>query len=80
LNKGRHGWRITRDGGALLALLTFVIYARTLSCQFVFDDIPQILENPFITNASFWRRIFLGSVWSFRGAGEHDNFTGRCNS
>jgi tetratricopeptide (TPR) repeat protein len=63
-----------RWAGALLALLTFVIYARTLSCQFVFDDIPQILENPFITNASFWRRIFLGSVWSFRGAGEHDNF------
>jgi tetratricopeptide (TPR) repeat protein len=64
----------SRWAGALLGLLTFVVYAGTLSCQFVFDDIPQILENPFITNASFWPRIFLGSVWSFRGAGEHDNF------
>jgi len=63
-----------RWAGMLLALLTFVVYARALACQFVFDDIPVILENPFITNASFWRRIFLGSVWSFRGAGEHDNF------
>ena len=60
--------------GALLGLLTFVVYGGALSCRFVFDDIPQILENPFIANASFWRRIFLGSVWSFRGAGEHDNF------
>jgi tetratricopeptide (TPR) repeat protein len=64
----------SRWAGGLLALLTFVVFAGTLSGQFVFDDIPQILENPFITNAHFWRRIFLGSVWSFRGAGEHDNF------
>ncbi len=64
----------TRRTGALLALLTIVVYAGTLSCQFVFDDIPQILENPFVTNAGFWKRILTGSVWSFRGAGEHDNF------
>ena len=64
----------SRWAGALLGLLTFVVYAGTLSGQFVFDDIPQILENPFITNAHSWRRIFLGSVWSFRGPGEHDNF------
>jgi tetratricopeptide (TPR) repeat protein len=64
----------SREGGMLLSVLTFAVYVRTLSCQFVFDDIPQILENPFITNPTFWRRIFLGSVWSFRGAGEHDNF------
>jgi tetratricopeptide (TPR) repeat protein len=64
----------SREAGGFVALLTFAVYVRALSCQFVFDDIPQILENPFITNPSFWRRIFLGSVWSFRGAGEHDNF------
>jgi protein O-mannosyl-transferase len=60
--------------GSILGVLTFLVYAGTLSCQFVFDDIPQIIENPFIANAKFWRRIFLGSVWSFRGASEHDNF------
>ncbi len=60
--------------GGLLALLTLAVYSGSLSCQFVFDDIPQILENPFITNAALWRKIFIGSVWSFRGAGEHDNF------
>ena len=64
----------SRRAGALLCLLTFVVFGGTLACQFVFDDIPQILQNPFIANPSFWRRMFLGSVWSFRGAGEHDNF------
>jgi len=64
----------TRWAGGIIALLTLVVFVETLTCQFVFDDIPQILENPFVTNASFWRRIFLGSVWSFRGAAEHDNF------
>jgi len=60
--------------GAALSVLMFLIYAQSLSCKFVFDDIPIILENPFITNVSFWRRIFTGSVWSFRGASENDNF------
>jgi protein O-mannosyl-transferase len=60
--------------GGLLALLTLAVYSGSLSCQFVFDDIPQILQNPFITNATLWRKIFIGSVWSFRGAAEHDNF------
>ena len=64
----------SRWAGALLCLLTFLVFAGTLAGQFVFDDIPQVLENPFVSNPSFWRRIFLGSVWSFRGAGEHDNF------
>jgi Flp pilus assembly protein TadD len=63
-----------RWAAALLCLLTFVVFGGTLAGQFVFDDIPQVLENPFVANPSFWRRIFLGSVWSFRGSGEHDNF------
>ena len=63
------GWAM-----ALPVLMTIVVFAGALGCQFVFDDIPQILGNPFVSNARFWRRIFLGSVWSFRGAGEHDNF------
>jgi len=63
------GW-----AAALPILVTFVVFAGTLACQFVFDDIPQILENPFIANAHFWHKIFSGSVWSFRGAAEHDNF------
>lgn len=63
-----------RWAAAILCLVPFVVFGGTLAGRFVFDDIPQVLENPFVTNPSLWPRIFLGSVWSFRGSSEHDNF------
>jgi tetratricopeptide (TPR) repeat protein len=66
---GHSRWAVT-----LVCLPPFAVFGGTLAGQFVFDDIPQVLQNPFVTNAKFWSRIFLGSVWSFRGGGEHDNF------
>ena len=59
--------------GALLSLITYVVFCGTLSNLFVHDDIPQVLENPFLSNAGMWTRIFTGSVWSFRGPAQHDN-------
>jgi tetratricopeptide (TPR) repeat protein len=63
-----------RYAGAFLFLTTFVAFQSTLNGEFVFDDVPQILQNPFVTNPGLWQKIFVGSVWSFRGAAEHDNF------
>lgn len=60
--------------GALLALVVFIVYAGALGNGFVYDDSPQIVENPFIQNPHYWWRIFTGSVWSFQGAGAHANF------
>jgi tetratricopeptide (TPR) repeat protein len=57
----------------VLFLITYVVYCGTLSNLFVHDDIPQVLENPFLRNARDWTRIFTGSVWSFRGPAQHDN-------
>ena len=62
-----------RLAGAVLFLITYVVYCGTLSNLFVHDDIPQVLENPFLRNARDWTRIFTGSVWSFRGPAQHDN-------
>jgi 4-amino-4-deoxy-L-arabinose transferase-like glycosyltransferase len=59
---------------ALLALVPFVTYAGALANQFVYDDEHQIMENPFVLNPRLWPRMFLGSVWSFRGAGVQTNF------
>jgi tetratricopeptide (TPR) repeat protein len=59
--------------GGLLFLTTYVVFCGTLSNLFVHDDIPQVLENPFLRNPSQWTRIFTGSVWSFRGPAQHDN-------
>ncbi len=62
-----------RWSGGLLFLTTYVVFCGTLSNLFVHDDIPQVLENPFLRNAREWTRIFTGSVWSFRGPAQHDN-------
>lgn len=61
-----------RLAGGLLFLFTFMVFQGTLAGNFVFDDIPQILQNPFVMNPRLWPQIFLGSVWSFRGPAEHD--------
>jgi protein O-mannosyl-transferase len=53
--------------GACLALATILVYAGSLSNGFFLDDVPFILQNPFILNPSLWRRIFTGSIWAFRG-------------
>ena len=63
-----------RWAGAILFLTTYLVFQGSLSGQFVFDDVPQVLNNPFVKNPRYFANIFLGSVWSFRGAGEHDNF------
>jgi cytochrome c-type biogenesis protein CcmH/NrfG len=62
-----------RLAGGLLFLTAYVVFCGTLSNLFVHDDIPQVLENPFLRNVGQWTRIFTGSVWSFRGPAQHDN-------
>ena len=57
----------------MLFLTTYVVFCGTLSNLFVHDDIPQVLENPYLRNAGLWTRIFTGSVWSFRGPAQRDN-------
>ena len=62
-----------RLAGGILFLSTYVVFSGTLANLFVHDDIPQVLENPFLRNLGMWTRIFTGSVWSFRGPAQHDN-------
>jgi Flp pilus assembly protein TadD len=62
-----------RLAGGVLFLTTYVVFCGTLSNLFVHDDIPQVLENPYLRNAGLWTRIFTGSVWSFRGPAQRDN-------
>jgi len=62
-----------RLAGALLFLATYVVFCGTLSNLLVHDDIPQVLENPYLRNPGLWTRIFTGSVWSFRGPAQRDN-------
>ena len=51
-----------------------IIYQGALTCGFVYDDVQQILQNPFLKNPHMWRRIFLGPVWSFLGSARQAGF------
>lgn len=58
----------------LLILAGFAAYRGVLSCGFVYDDVQLVLQNPFVKNPHLWRRIFLGSYFSFQGASSHGGF------
>lgn len=53
--------------GAALVALVLVLFSGALANGFVYDDIPQIIQNPFIRNARLWKHLFSGSVWSSVG-------------
>jgi tetratricopeptide (TPR) repeat protein len=58
----------------LLILVAVAVYREALACGFVYDDVHLILQNPFIKNPHLWRRIFLGSLWSFDAPGAQPGF------
>jgi len=62
-----------RLAGGILFITTYVVFCGTLANLLVHDDIPQVLENPYLRNPGLWTRIFTGSVWSFRGPAQRDN-------
>jgi len=51
----------------ILVLAAVLPYASTLASGFVYDDIPQILENPYVQSLQHLREILTTTVWSFQG-------------
>ena len=49
-----------------LLLVSLAVYLNTLSANFVYDDILQIVNNPWITDIRNIPTIFSESVWSFK--------------
>lgn len=63
--------RLASSDAALLALLLALAvlpYANTLANSFVYDDYPQLVENPYVRSSHYLRAIFGTTVWSFQGA------------
>jgi len=46
-----------------LSIVTFVLYCGTLSFEFVWDDWPQIVNNPIIRSWSNLPRAFTSDLW-----------------
>lgn len=52
-----------------LVVVCFLVFANTLSGDFVYDDLRQILRNPLIQdNALIWKAL-TSDVWAFKGDG-----------
>lgn len=57
---------------AMIVLVSFAAYFNALFNGFVFDDIPQVVENHWIREVKYIPEIFTQNVWAFRG--ERTNF------
>jgi len=50
----------------IIAIVSFAVYFNALFNDFVYDDIPQVLDNPWIKDVRNIPEIFSKSVWSFK--------------
>jgi tetratricopeptide (TPR) repeat protein len=51
----------------IIPLLAIVLYLNTLGNGFVYDDIPQVVQNPWIRGFHNLRAIFTSGAWGFGG-------------
>ncbi len=61
----------------ILVLVSFAVYFNALSGEFVYDDVLQIVKNPWIRAFSNIPTIFSSDVWSFgslEGPGSPSNY------
>ena len=58
----------------LILLVTAVVYAGTMRFEFVYDDTPQIVENPFIKAWHYLPQYFVSPVWKQMGPFAFGNY------
>jgi tetratricopeptide (TPR) repeat protein len=51
----------------LITALSLAVYYNALRNGFVYDDIPQVVQNPWIREMRFIPEIFSTNVWAFQG-------------
>lgn len=67
-----------RNARLLVYVILFAVaclpYANTLFNSFVYDDVPQIMENPYVRSWRYVPEIFGTNVWSFQGQSGQTNY------
>ena len=56
--------RIALATSLALAAIATLIYLRTLTFGFVYDDLPQVVNNPLLERPDIWLLAFVEDVWS----------------
>ena len=51
----------------IIIAMSCAVYGNTLRNGFVYDDIPQVEQNPWIREVRFIPEIFSTNVWAFQG-------------
>jgi tetratricopeptide (TPR) repeat protein len=51
----------------IIVAVSCVVYGNALQNGFVYDDIPQVVRNPWIRDIRFIKEIFSTNVWAFQG-------------
>jgi hypothetical protein len=51
----------------MIIIVSCAVYVNTLRNGFVYDDIPQVVQNPWIREMRFIPEIFSTNVWAFQG-------------
>jgi hypothetical protein len=64
--RGVYGWSNAALATALI-LGGFLPYLNTLFNGFVYDDITQVMNNPYLQSFRYLREIFSTTVWSYIG-------------
>jgi tetratricopeptide (TPR) repeat protein len=50
----------------IIIAMSFAVYGNALRNGFVYDDIPQVVQNPWIREIRFIPQIFSTNVWAFQ--------------
>jgi len=59
---------------SFLVVLAVLPYLNTLRNQFVYDDMTQVVNNPYLQNFHHLKEIFTTPVWSFLGGDYPRNY------
>ena len=56
---------------AIIAAVAFAIFANSLTGEFVYDDVRQIIRNPLIQDNNLIGKALTSDVWAFKGDGNY---------